>query len=62
MNSQNNEIAPLTSLEQEEKPQENSIASSINPDPIDVVELVSEIGKGVLDLASSVLDSIDIDF
>lgn len=65
MNNQNNEIDPSILIEQiqsqEEQQQGNSFINSINPDPVDVVELVSGLGKSVLDLASSIADSINID-
>nr|WP_174505647.1 hypothetical protein [Acinetobacter sp. Marseille-Q1620] len=63
MNDQNNEIDPSNILEKEneEKTQDNSVLDSINPDPIDLAELVSDLGKSVLDFASSVVDNISID-
>lgn len=48
--------------EQTNSQKDSSIANAINPDPIDLTELVVDLGKGVLDVASSLLDKIDIDF
>nr|WP_174506093.1 hypothetical protein [Acinetobacter sp. Marseille-Q1620] len=63
MNDQNNEIDPSSILEKEneEQTQGSSVSDAINPDPIDLAELVSDLGKSVLDFASSVVDNISID-
>lgn len=62
MNNQGNKIAELAQLENEDEQQQNSTAHSIDVSSLDVVEIVIEMGKGVLDVASSVIENIDIDF
>ena len=44
---------------QEQQKQSNSLADSINPDPVDLVQLVTDLGKDALDFASSLVDHID---
>ncbi|ENW92387.1 hypothetical protein [Acinetobacter dispersus] len=62
MSNQDNKIAELAQLESENEKQQNSTAHSIDVSSLDVVEIVIEMGKGVVDVASSVLENIDIDF
>ncbi|QHH97260.1 hypothetical protein [Acinetobacter dispersus] len=62
MSNQDNKIAELAQLENEDKQQQNSIAHSIDGSSIDLAEIVVEMGKGVLDVASSIIENIDIDF
>ncbi|MDM1764411.1 MULTISPECIES: hypothetical protein [unclassified Acinetobacter] len=50
-------------LVQQEETQSNSATDLINhTNPIDVLDLAVELGKGTLDLISSALDSLDISF
>lgn len=57
---------PINNIEQldaeNEQKQENSALNSVNPDPVEVTDLIIEIGKGVVDFASSIFDNIDINF
>jgi len=63
MQNQNEQINNVEQLGTEnEQKQENSVLNSVNPDPFDVADLIVEIGKDVVDFASSVLDNIDINF
>ncbi|MGN8009410.1 hypothetical protein ACTJJH_15705 [Acinetobacter sp. 22301] len=61
-----NQNEPINNIEQleveDEQKQENSVLNSVNPDPVDVTDLLVEIGKEVVDFASSILDNIDINF
>ncbi|MEO4149229.1 hypothetical protein ABH289_08335 [Acinetobacter pittii] len=61
-----NQNEPINNVEQldtvNEQKQENSVLNSVNPDPVDVADLIVEIGKDVVDFASSILDNIDINF
>ena len=61
MNQQEN---PLEALEQavnqqQQEQQSNSTLSSINPDPVDLTELVVGLGKDALEFVSSIADHID---
>ncbi|AXJ89997.1 hypothetical protein [Acinetobacter sp. V115_6] len=63
MKSQNDTINNIEQLEvEDEQKQENSVLNSVNPDPVEVTDLVVEIGKDIVDFASSVFDNIDINF
>jgi len=62
MSNQDNKIDELAQLENENEKQQNSTAHSIDVSSLDVVEIVIEMGKGVVDVASSVLENIDINF
>lgn len=63
MQNQNDPINNIERLDAEnEKKQENSVLNSVNPDPIEVTDLIVEIGKDIVDFASSILDNIDINF
>ncbi|RSO00919.1 hypothetical protein [Acinetobacter pittii] len=63
MKNQNDPINNVDELEVEDnQKQENSVLNSVNPDPIEVTDLIVEIGKDIVDFASSVLDNIDINF
>ncbi|MCG9511609.1 hypothetical protein MCL32_08285 [Acinetobacter pittii] len=63
MQNQNEPINNVEQLDTEnEQKQENSVLNSVNPDPVDVADLIVEIGKDVVDFASSILDNIDINF
>lgn len=59
-----NQIEPTNNVEdldlEDEQKQENSVLNSVNPDPVDVTDLLVEIGKDIADFASSILDNIDI--
>lgn len=61
-----NQIHPIDNVEQldaeDEQKQENSVLNSVNPDPVEVTDLIVEIGKDVVDFASSIFDNIDINF
>lgn len=63
MQNQNEPINNVEQLDNEnEQKQENSVLNSVNPDPVDVADLIVEIGKDVVEFASSILDNIDINF
>ncbi|WP_336975718.1 hypothetical protein [Acinetobacter pittii] len=63
MQNQSEPINNVAQLDTEnEQKQENSMLNSVNPDPVDVADLIVEIGKDVVDFASSILDNIDINF
>ncbi|MCE6235540.1 hypothetical protein [Acinetobacter pittii] len=63
MPNQNEQINNVEQLGTEnEQKQENSVLNSVNPDPVDVADLIVEIGKDVVEFASSILDNIDINF
>ncbi|ENV94177.1 hypothetical protein F937_03581 [Acinetobacter calcoaceticus ANC 3680] len=61
-----NQNDPINNIEQvdaeDEQKQENSVLNSVNPDPVEVTDLIVEIGKDIVDFASSVFDNIDINF
>lgn len=61
-----NQIHPTNNVEQldvaDEQKQENSVLNSVNPDPVEVTDLIVEIGKDIADFASSILDNFDINF
>ncbi|MDE4039640.1 hypothetical protein [Acinetobacter pittii] len=63
MQNQNEQINNVEQLgTKNEQKQENSVLNSVNPDPVDVADLIVEIGKDVVDFASSILDNININF
>ncbi|MFW1842334.1 hypothetical protein ACG9YY_05175 [Acinetobacter pittii] len=63
MQNQNDPINNIEQLDAEnEQKQENSVLNSVNPDPVEVTDLIVEIGKDIVDFASSVFDNIDINF
>lgn len=63
MKNQNDTINNIEQLEvEDEQKQENSVLNSVNPDPVEVTDLIVEIGKDIVDFASSVFDNIDINF
>ncbi|RYL13270.1 hypothetical protein [Acinetobacter baumannii] len=63
MQNQNDPINNIEQLDAEDtQKQENTVLNSVNPDPVDVTDLIVEIGKDVVDFASSILDNIDINF
>lgn len=53
-----NQIHPINNVEQldvqDEPKQENSVLNSVNPDLVEVKDLIVEIGKDIVDFASSV--------
>ena len=61
-----NQIHPINNVEQldveDEPKQESSVLNSVNPDLVEVTDLIVEIGKDIADFASSILDNIDINF
>lgn len=61
-----NQIDPINNVEEldveDEQKQENSVLNSVNPDPVEVTDLFVEIGKDIVDFASSIFDNIDINF
>ncbi|EPG6934685.1 TPA: hypothetical protein JI037_15085 [Acinetobacter baumannii] len=63
MQNQNDPIKDIEQLDTEDaQKQESSVLNSVNPDPVDVTDLIVEIGKDVVDFASSIFDNIDINF
>ncbi|MBO8208160.1 MULTISPECIES: hypothetical protein [Acinetobacter calcoaceticus/baumannii complex] len=63
MQNQNDPINNIEQLDvEDEQKQENSVLNSVNPDLVEVTDLIIEIGKDVVDFASSILDNIDINF
>ncbi|MDC4554618.1 hypothetical protein OHV56_08940 [Acinetobacter baumannii] len=63
MQNQNDPIKDIEQLDTEDaQKQENSVLNSVNPDPVDVTDLIVEIGKDVVDFESSIFDNIDINF
>lgn len=63
MQNQNEQINNVELLDTEnEQKQENSVLNSVNPDLVEVKDLIVEIGKDIVDFASSVFDNIDINF
>ena len=63
MQNQNEQINNVEQLDTEnEQKQENSVLNSVNPDLVEVKDLIVAIGKDIVDFASSVLDNIDINF
>ncbi|MBU0418008.1 hypothetical protein [Acinetobacter baumannii] len=63
MQNQNEQINNVEQLDTEnEQKQENSLLNSVNPDLVEVKDLIVEIGKDIVDFASSVFDNIDINF
>lgn len=63
MQNQNDPINNIEQLDiEDEQKQENSVLNSVNPDPVEVTDLIIEIGKDVVDFASSIFDNIDINF
>ncbi|PJF05683.1 hypothetical protein [Acinetobacter seifertii] len=61
-----NQIHPINNVKQldieDKQKQENSVLNSVNPDLVEVKDLIVEIGKDIADFASSVFDNIDINF
>ncbi|WP_151822449.1 hypothetical protein [Acinetobacter oleivorans] len=63
MQNQNDPINNIEQLDAEdEQKQESSVLNSVNPDPVEVTDLIVEIGKDIVDFASSVFDNFDINF
>ncbi|RSP91414.1 hypothetical protein EA716_18130 [Acinetobacter baumannii] len=63
MQNQNDPINNIEQLDTEDaQKQENTVLNSVNPDPVDVTDLIVEIGKDVADFASSIFDNLDINF
>lgn len=63
MKNQNDPINNIEHLDAEnEQKQENSVLNSVYLDPVEVTDLIVEIGKDIVDFASSVFDNIDINF
>ncbi|MHC3034291.1 hypothetical protein [Acinetobacter nosocomialis] len=63
MQNQNDPINNIEQLDVQDEPkQENSVLNSVNPDLVEVKDLIVEIGKDIVDFASSVFDNIDINF
>lgn len=63
MQNQNDSINNIEQVDAEdEQKQENSVLNSVNPDPVEVTDLIVELGKDIVDFASSVFDNIDINF
>ncbi|QWZ59893.1 hypothetical protein I6L28_15125 [Acinetobacter pittii] len=63
MKNQNDPIENIEQLDADsEQKQENSVLNSVNPDPVEVTDLIVEIGKDIADFASSIFDNIDMNF
>ncbi|KQG97202.1 hypothetical protein APC57_03530 [Acinetobacter baumannii] len=63
MQNQNKQINNDEQLDTEDaQKQENTVLNSVNPDPVDVTDLIVEIGKDVVDFASSIFDNLGINF
>ncbi|MPS60563.1 hypothetical protein [Acinetobacter sp.] len=63
MQNQNEQINNVEQLDVEDnKKQEDSVLNSMNPDLVEVKDLIVEIGKDIADFASSIFDNIDINF
>ncbi|EPF6421760.1 hypothetical protein P8N37_000821 [Acinetobacter baumannii] len=63
MQNQNEPINKIEQIDTEnEQKQENSVLNSVNPDLVEVKDLIVEIGKDIADFATSVFDNIDINF
>lgn len=63
MQNQNDPINNIEQLDvEDEQKQENSVLNSVNPDLVEVTDLIIEIGKDTVDFASSIFDNIDINF
>ncbi|OUC59074.1 hypothetical protein [Acinetobacter seifertii] len=63
MQNQNDPINNIEQLDvEDEQKQENSVLNSVNPDLVEVTDLIIEIGKDAVDFASSIFDNIDINF
>ncbi|HIE0669779.1 hypothetical protein [Acinetobacter nosocomialis] len=63
MQNQNDPINNIEQLDvEDEQKQENSVLNSVNPDLVEVTDLIVEIGKDIVNFASSILDNIDINF
>lgn len=63
MQNQNEQINNVEQINTEnEQKQENSVLNSVNPDLVEVTDLIVEIGKDIADFATSVFDNIDINF
>ncbi|HGH3613630.1 TPA: hypothetical protein ACJK7E_002688 [Acinetobacter baumannii] len=63
MQNQNEQINNDEQLDTEvAQKQENTVLNSVNPDPVDVTDLIVEIGKDVVDFASSIFDNLGINF
>lgn len=63
MQNQKEQINNVEQLDTEnEQKQENSVLNSVNPDLVEVKDLIVKIGKDIVDFASSVFDNIDINF
>lgn len=63
MQNQNDPINNIEQLDvEDEQKQENSVLNSVNPDPVELTDLIVEIGKDIVDFASSIFDNIDINF
>lgn len=60
MNNMSNPVDDLEQLENEQQ-QQSSTTHSVDINPVDLVEIVVEIGKGALDVASSIIENIDVD-
>lgn len=59
MQNQNEQINNVEQLDTEnEQKQENSVLNSVNPDLVEVKDLIVEIGKDIVDFASSVFDNM----
>ncbi|GAA5562439.1 hypothetical protein I6M96_17000 [Acinetobacter seifertii] len=61
MQNQNEQINNVEQLDTgNEQKQENSVLNSVNPDLVEVKNLIVEIGKNAVDFASTIFDGVDI--
>ncbi|NUF85508.1 hypothetical protein [Acinetobacter seifertii] len=60
MQNQNEQINNVEQLDTgNEQKQENSVLNSVNPDLVEVKNLIVEIGKNAVDFASTIFDGVD---
>ncbi|WP_212511406.1 hypothetical protein [Acinetobacter seifertii] len=61
MQNQNEQINNVEQLDTgNEQKQENLVLNSVNPDLVEVKNLIVEIGKNAVDFASTIFDGVDI--
>ena len=59
---QPNQAMPIEENQQQQQENQNSSDWTSGIDPIDLVDLAVEVGKGALDIVGSALENIDISF
>ncbi|MDK4790435.1 MAG: hypothetical protein OC189_00160 [Acinetobacter sp.] len=61
MQNQNEQINNVEQLDTgNEQKQENLVLNSVNPDLVEVKNLIVEIGMNAVDFASTIFDGVDI--